>query len=173
MFCPQCSQQRASDELRFCSRSEFPLNGVAKLVATGGNLPALDEDMGRSVRSARRRGVQQGVGLMFVGALLLPFVDVISRPYHEALIFVFLLGGILRVLYALAFQEGALFKSRKQKEKIPSSQLGANASEHALPTSEAARLDVGQRRAALVKRSHSIAENTTKLLDEQNNQNPR
>ncbi len=166
MYCPQCSQQQISDELRFCSRCGFPLDGVAKLVAAGGTLPALQEEAGKSVRSPRRRGVQQGIILMFVSVLLLPLVDVIGRPYHEALILMFLLGGILRALYALAFQEGALSKSRQQKENVAPSQVGANMSGYALPPLQAATLNFSEQRvetAEMVNLTDSILQ---KAVDE-------
>ena len=172
MYCPQCSQQQISDELRFCSRCGFPLDGVTKLVAAGGTLPVLDEEADKPVRSSRRSGVQQGVILVFISVLLLPLVNLIGRPYHEALFFVFLLGGILRALYALAFQEGALFNSRKQKEGVAPSQVGTNMSGYPLPPSQAATLNFNERRvetAEMVKLPDTVTENTTKLLDEQNN----
>lgn len=171
MYCPQCGQQQIPDELRFCSRCGFLLSGVTKLVAAGGTLPGLEDDAGKLIRSPRRRGVQQGIILMFGSVLLLPLVDVIGRPYHEVLIFMFLLGGILRALYALAFQEGASRKARRQKQSIIPSQLVSNASESALPPSPGATLNFGERRAEtaeMVKLSDSVTENTTKLLDEQN-----
>ena len=145
---------------------------MAKLVAAGGTLPALEEEAGKSVRSTRRRGVQQGIILMFVSVLLLPLVSVIASPYHEVLIFMFLLGGVLRALYALAFQEGALYKSRKQKENVAPSQVGANMSGYALPPSQTAPLNFSEQRvetAEMVKQPDTVTENTTKLLDEQNN----
>ncbi len=173
MYCPQCSQQQISDELRFCSHCGFPLEGVAKLVAAGGILPALEEDVGKLAHSPRRKGVQQGVILVLVGIALLPLINIaISPPYNEALLFVFLLGGILRALYALAFQEGALYKSRKQKESIVPSQVGANTSKSALPPSQVATLNFSEQRvetAEMVELPDTVAENTTKLLDEQNN----
>ncbi|MDQ3748515.1 MAG: hypothetical protein M3367_05775 [Acidobacteriota bacterium] len=149
---------------------------MAKLVAAGGTLPALEEERDKSVRSPRQRGVQQGIILMFVSVLLLPLVDVIGRPYHEILILMFLLGGILRALYALAFQEGALHKSRKQKESVEPSQVGANVSGYALSPSQAATLNFNEQRvetAEMVKLPDTVTENTTKLLDEQNNPNLR
>jgi len=176
MYCPQCSQQQISDELRFCSRCGFPLDGVVKLVAAGGTLPALEEKAGKPVRSPRRSGVQQGIILIFVSILVLPLVSVIASPYHEVLIFIFLLGGILRALYALAFQEGALFNSRKQKDSVASSQVGANTSGYALPPSQAAALNFSERRvetAEMVKPPDTVTENTTKLLDEHNNSSLR
>ena len=173
MYCPQCSQQQISDELRFCSRCGFPLEGVAKLIAAGGILPALEEEASKSAHSPRRKGVQQGVILILIGIALLPLINItISPPYNEALLFVFLLGGILRALYAVIFQEGALYKSHKQKQSVAPSQVGANASKSALPPSQAATLNFNERRvetAEIVKLPDGRTENTTKLLDEQNN----
>ncbi len=57
MYCPQCGQQ-ISDELHFCPRCGFALDGVAKIIAAGGTLPELDENV--SSRSPRRRGIEQG-----------------------------------------------------------------------------------------------------------------
>lgn len=169
MYCPQCSQQQISDELRFCSRCGFPLSDLTKLVAAGGTLSSLEEES-KSLSSPRRRGIQQAVILIFISILLIPLVDVIASPYHEALIFMFLLGGILRAVYAFAFQEGAKFKLPKRKENSAPSQLGANPGESALPPSPAAPLNFGNRRmetAKIVQPSESVTENTTRLLDDQ------
>ena len=142
---------------------------MVKLVAAGGTLPTLEEEAGKLVHSPRRKGVQQGTILVFISILLLPLVEVIGRPYNEILLFMFLLGGILRTLYALAFQEGTLYKSRKQKESVAPSRLGANMSGYALPPSQATTLNFTEQRvgtAEMIKQPHSITENTTKLLDD-------
>jgi hypothetical protein len=119
MHRPQCGQQQISDELPFCTRCGFPLSSVAKLVAAGGIPPSLKVDATRSVRSPGRKGVQQGVILILIGAALLPLINVsISPPYNEALLFLFLLGGVLRTLKALIFQEGALFKRVSRKRAL-------------------------------------------------------
>ena len=176
MYCPQCSQQQTSDEMRFCSRCGFPLDGVAKLIASRGALPALEEETGKPFSSPRRSGMQQAVILIFVSILLIPLVDVISSPYHEALIFIFLLGGILRALYALAFQEGKVFKPRKQKESSAPSQITTNLREYSLPSSQPPTLNFGDRRAKtaeMVELPDSVTEDTTKLLDEKDNLNTR
>lgn len=173
MHCPQCGQQQISDELPFCTRCGFPLSGVAKLVAAGGIPPSLKEDATRSVRSPRRKGVQQGVILILIGAALLPLINVsISPPYNEALLFLFLLGGVLRTLYALIFQEGALFKSRKQKESVAPTQVSTTMSGYALPPSRDLASNFVEPRvetAEMVKLPDPVTENTTKLLDEQDN----
>lgn len=173
MHCPQCGQQQISDELPFCTRCGFPLSGVAKLVVAGGILPALEEDASKLVRSPRRKGVQQGVILILIGAALLPLINVIiSPPYNEALLFLFLLSGVLRTFYALIFQEGALYRSSKQKKSVAPPQVGTNMSGHALPPSRAPTSNSGEQRvetAEMVKLPDPVTEDTTKLLDEQDN----
>jgi len=169
MFCPQCGQQ-ISDELRFCSRCGFALDGVAKLIAADGTLPELNENV--SSRSPRRRGIEQGAILMLVGMALLPLINVgVSPPYNEALLFLFLLGGILRSAYALVFQEGALL--RKPKQNNTRSRLNTNADALA---SQSARqnitLKLNERQmeaAETVKLPEIATKETTKSLDEQNN----
>jgi hypothetical protein len=130
MYCPQCGQHQISDELRFCSRCGFPLSGVAKLIAAAGTLPALEEGTRKSIRSPRRRGFEQGIILILIGIALLPLINVaVSPPYNEALLFLFLLGGILRALYALIFQEG---KPRESEQTIAHDQRGESRSISAL-----------------------------------------
>ncbi|MCA1603120.1 MAG: hypothetical protein LC776_16290 [Acidobacteria bacterium] len=147
---------------------------MAKLVAAGGTLPALEEETSKLARSPRRKGVQQGVILVMIGIVLLPLINVaVSPPYNEALLFVFLLGGILRALYALSFQEGKL---RESEQIIAPSQIGENKSNSALPPPQVAMSDFNERRvetAEMVKLPDDITENTTKILDEQNNLNAR
>jgi len=42
MYCPKCSQQQISDNIRYCSRCGFPLNVVVDLLAYDGVLAALE-----------------------------------------------------------------------------------------------------------------------------------
>jgi hypothetical protein len=39
MYCPKCSQQQVSDELRFCPRSGFPRTAVRKLAVVAAGAP--------------------------------------------------------------------------------------------------------------------------------------
>ena len=166
MYCPQCSQQQSSDEMRFCSRCGFPLDGVTKLVTSGGNLSALEET-GKLTRSPRRKGIEQGVILIFISILLLPLVGIISQPYHEVLIFLFLLGGILRALYALVFQEGALFNRLEQKENDEPLRISENKTVSELSPAEPVTLNFPQKvkTAEFVELPDSVTDNTTKLLN--------
>ena len=169
MYCPQCGQQ-ISDELRFCSRCGFALDGVAKLIAAGGTLPELNENA--FSRSPRRRGIEQGAILLLIGMALLPLINVgVSPPYNEALLFLFLLGGILRAAYALVFQEGSLLRKPKQNNNLSRPNINADAltaqSARQIPT---LKLNEQQMEAAeTVKLPEAAAKETTKSLDEQNN----
>src|ERR1044071_4864689 len=104
MYCPQCGQQQGSDELRFCSRCGFQLQGVTQLLNAGGELPGLSKGEQRRRRSPRREGVRQGVLLMFVAMVLAPLANFIGKG-GEVLPATFIMLGLMRLLYAVIFQE--------------------------------------------------------------------
>ncbi len=180
MFCPQCGQQQPSEELRFCSRCGFPLHGVVQLLATGGQ-PLVPQMQGMPrQRSPRYEGVKQGVSLFLIGMVLVPLVAVFStlilrRPemFVPPVAIICFVGGLMRIIYALIFQEGA--KSMAQYEPpayippaVPQQQqmsggaarLGALPPQRTVPASGWRRPDT----AELVQ-PPSVTENTTKLLD--------
>ena len=118
MFCPKCSQQQA-DGSRFCSRCGFPLAGVNDLLARGGQAPVWagppegSAPAGPRPMSPRRKGVKQGGGLIMIGIFLIPFMAILHEviglgpeelPLIGVLVF---LAGLLRMLYAAFFEEGA------------------------------------------------------------------
>ena len=113
MFCPQCGQQITSS-LRFCSRCGFPLEAVLQVVASGGMLPSFAGPINKEP-SPRRRGVKQGAMLILLGIILVPLLGVLSS-FNAGNLFdiltpmaaiFFFLGGLLRMLYAGIFEEGA------------------------------------------------------------------
>ncbi len=112
MHCPQCGQQQAPGEMRFCPRCGFPLHGVLTLLQNSGQLPALAQAAPSSVPSPRQRGVRQGVLLFGAGMLLTPILAILSTltgmpDEIVAMVSVIcFLGGLLRMLYAALFEEG-------------------------------------------------------------------
>lgn len=174
MYCPQCGQQQVSDELRFCSRCGFQLNGVTQLLNSGGELPGLGNGEQRRRRSPRREGVRQGVMLMFVAMVLAPLANFIGEG-GEVLPATFIMLGLMRLLYAVIFQEGAA--SRKKHDAQPSyvappmpQQMNARGGARggALPPSRSVPVgDYVARRVetAEIVQPPSVTENTTKLLD--------
>jgi hypothetical protein len=118
MHCPQCGQQQVSEITRFCSRCGFLMDGVTQLLATGGILPTYSASDGPAERSAKFKGVRQGMILFLIGVLLVPIMGVFSAFTHGflsdgfqmmAALFALIcfVGGPVRMLYAALFEEGA------------------------------------------------------------------
>lgn len=194
MHCPQCGQQQVSNELRFCSRCGFPLGGVMELMANGGFVPQYQppSDVPRPV-SPRRKGVQQGFALIFLAAVLTPLFAVLYEYIRFPEIFTALsavigfIGGALRVIYALIFEEGAqkvvylnapaqpqqpLFSPYQQP--VPQPRPLADASRaRPLPPQQSTPAQ-GWRRpnTSELVTPPSVTENTTRLLDKQEKEEP-
>jgi hypothetical protein len=126
MFCPQCGQQQAADDVRFCSRCGFQLAAVGELLRSNGVAP--ERRFGRgAIDSPRRKGVRQGVLLTMVGILLVPFLFMLSeltgvKDEIAMLGMLVFLGGLLRIVYAF-FEDAA-----------PQSLPGTGEGFHAQPT---------------------------------------
>src|SRR5215470_10808605 len=71
MYCPRCSHQAASDNVRFCPGCGFRLDGVVELIANNGVLAADEEKPTRPRRSMVKRGALLGATLMFAVSLLI------------------------------------------------------------------------------------------------------
>lgn len=183
MYCPQCGQQQVQEERRFCSRCGFPLGGVLELLATGGLIQTSDASGIERARSPRREGVRQGTLMILLGIVLVPLVAIFSTfvlDHPELFVpptaIIFFLGGLIRIIYALIFQEGEL---RKKRELAPS---------YAAPSFAPARMSAPPARAPALPPAQStsinnwrpparadtselvappsVTEQTTRLLDE-------
>jgi hypothetical protein len=187
MFCPQCSQQQVSSEVRFCSRCGFPLDGVAQLLASGGlpHAPAIPEEWEYGPPSPRLKGVRQGIMLWMAALVLLPLLIVLVEEFHVlpeggAMLGVMLpmMAGFVRIVYALLFEDGPL---RRRKRPVgPAKAAAVQLPETwAQQQREQAALPPGQSIPAgyyapprahtseIVKPPASVTENTTRLLDEE------
>lgn len=183
MYCPQCGQQQVSDSLRFCSRCGFPLEGVLQLLGSGGALPFYQPSGPREI-SARRKGVRQGAALFLAGAVLVPMLGVFYSFTNgpnllDILVplaaIIFFLGGLMRMLFAAIFEEGA----PKHHHVVTTSyapphvsQLGAHAPA-ALPPAQN-NPAAGWRSRPItseVRQPSSVTENTTRLLDKDDPEN--
>ena len=129
MHCPQCGQQ-VLDEMRFCKGCGFALGAVRALMPTGGVSP-IEIDTKHSRPSPRRRGVKQGAILLFIAMCLLPLSTVIGDGWGEFIPLMFVMAGLMRMLYARIFQEGAPSRDAQRQ---------ASADDTALPPSAAAAL---------------------------------
>ena len=104
MHCPKCGQLQVSEETRFCSRCGLLLTEIAGVVANDGVVR-------RNVKgSARNRGLKQGLFLLLLSILIVPIAAIItvasrSEPFVAvALLFITVIGGLLRMAYALLFE---------------------------------------------------------------------
>ena len=172
MFCPKCGQPQPSEDVRFCSRCGFPTEGVKQLLAADGLLPTVEKEPERPRRSPRREGVRQGVLLMCVFLLMLPFTESASGHRWEILAQIFMMAGFVRILYAVFFQDGATRKGKGPKgskqDASPAAAAGLGARRAAaLPSSQSIPVSAWGQRAdtAEIVPPPSVTENTTKLLD--------
>ncbi len=178
MYCPQCGQQQVSDNLRFCSRCGFPLEGVVYLLGSGGTLPV--PNAGSREMSPRRKGVRQGAILFLAGAVLVPVLGVINSFSHgpnllDILVplaaILFFVGGLMRMLFAAVFEEGAAtqrhtFTSSYAPPHIPSQLSGAHHGPALPPAPASAAIGWRARpNTAEIRQPSSVTENTTRLLD--------
>ena len=106
--------------------------------------------------------------------MLMPLIDIKGGHDFQFLPMMFMMAGLMRILYAVIFQEGSPRKM-KQGNSLPyvapgtMDQLGAETRGSALPPSRSVPVSVfGARRmdTAEMVRPPSITEHTTKLLDE-------
>ncbi len=183
MHCPQCGQQQVSDSLRFCSRCGFPLEGVLQLLGSGGALPFYQPSGPREM-SARRKGVRQGAALFLAGAVLVPMMGIINSFTHGPSLLdilvplaavIFFLGGLMRMLFAAIFEEGAPNHHQIMTTPYaspPVSQLGAHAPA-ALPAAQNNPMGGWRPRpnTSEIRHPASVTENTTRLLDKDDSGN--
>lgn len=174
MHCPQCGKQQISGEARFCKSCGFPLDSVRELLTSGGISSIIETESPKPPQSPRRKGVRQGVILLFIMMVLAPLTMVLGKQ-GNFLPALFVMAGLMRILYAVIFQEGAPRKNQRPfaaLTDVPSStndQLGRPIGGTALPPAQsvpvaafnARRVDTRE----MVKPA-SVTEHTTKLLNE-------
>lgn len=177
MYCPQCGQQQVSDNLRFCSRCGFPLEGVLQLLGSGGALPFYQPSGPREM-SARRKGVRQGAALFLAGAVLVPVLGILNSFTHGPNLLdilvplaavIFFLGGLMRMLFAAVFEEGAPRPHQVMTTSyapFPVTQLNTHAPA-ALPPAQNNPATGWRPRpnTSEIRQPSSVTENTTRLLD--------
>lgn len=171
MYCPRCSQEQLSEEMRFCSRCGFPLAIVMQLVSSGGALEGFDPEA-KTQLSSRQKGIRWGVILMAIGALLLPTAALMTAMKSD-LVFLFVpvllifLTGVVRLLHAYLL-------GQKTPNKIESSAAARN---RQLAAARTPALPAGQSIPAAnwkqpvntseMAQPVSVTENTTRLLDDE------
>lgn len=174
MHCPRCGQQQISGEVRFCKSCGFPLDGVRELLISGGLSSPIEEESHQPRQSPRRQGVRQGVILLFITVVLMPLTMIMGNQ-ARFLIPMFLMAGLMRILYAVIFQEGAPRKKQQQFNTLPDvppgtlDHLGTATRGTALPPAQSIPVTVFDARRVDTREMvnpPSVTEHTTKLLNE-------
>jgi hypothetical protein len=181
MFCPECGQQQASNDVRFCSRCGFQLAGVTGLLATRGALPVGAAPAADAPDSPKRKGVRQGAKILLFGILLIPVLailgSVLVQPHgDEAGIagLVVVLAGFLRLIYAALFEDGPYRKQAQLTHTYappaapPTFHAPARAA--ALPPAQSAPAQTyapPRPNTSEISYRPSVTEHETQLLDDQ------
>ena len=106
MFCPRCSQEQVSEEIKFCSRCGFPLGLVSELLAHGGFLPQLAETNKNKKWLTRKNGLYFSLFWFMIFSLLLtPLFGGVAHADSLALMCAVLgtIGGMILVVASFAF----------------------------------------------------------------------
>jgi hypothetical protein len=178
MYCPQCGQERFSEQTNFCSRCGFLLTGVSQLLLTGGELPGVSSAPLKKCDSARSRGLKQGLFIFLLTFLIVPIVAIFTRmfglmPFPVAITAILLfVGGILRMVYALLFEPTEAAPASLNSQAVaqprlanPAADRSALPPQQTYPASNYGAPAAGRWRDTSDLEPASVTENTTKLLE--------
>jgi hypothetical protein len=103
MYCPNCGQQQASEQMRFCSRCGFPLGLVSEILAHGGFLPQLAAIGNKKIQVNRKNGLMFGLAWFLVLTFLLtPIFAVLDFDRLVPLTAILgFMGGIFIMIFSL------------------------------------------------------------------------
>ena len=181
MYCPSCGQEQVSGETRFCSRCGLLLTVIAEVMKNDGALPQDIAAPGSKTVSRRKRGIKQGLFIFLLTFLVVPLIAILTlaagaEPYVVVIsAILFGVGGLLRMAYALLFEEDA--PKQEAFEQIPANPqkkfFGKTKSAKALPPQQSIPVSAyhppkqGNWRDTNDLAQPSVTEGTTKLLQDE------
>jgi type IV secretory pathway VirB3-like protein len=181
MYCPKCSQQQVSDEIRFCPRCGFQLETVKMLLAENQNNLAVTKAKPQShISATRKRDFLLGATIMLVGAIfiaLLMVSTIAGTPLQAVIIPLVLVWAAIVAIILLSghtIREVTKLFSKDSSSQPPESaslitHVTAAARHQALPPVQSAPVsEFGSWRikTAELVQPLSVTEHTTNLLDE-------
>jgi hypothetical protein len=169
MHCPQCGQQFFVG-VRFCKSCGFALDGIRELLTPTDISPTSEKETHKVRQSRSRKGLYRGVIILSIGIVALSLSGVKSNIYPLLI----LICGLMRILYAMIFQEDTQRKKKRDQSlpdiaPITNNQLGAATLSTALPLSQTVPVSLfspPRMDTADMVNSPSVTEHTTKFLDE-------
>ena len=178
MYCPKCSQQQSSEEMRFCPRCGFALAGVAMLMDNDGVIPQAGGPSVQTLPSSRKKVMaESGIftaiswAVLILATLMFDWGGPFETMAKIAALLFFLLGliGLLRFLYGFLFVKDVIVQPANAFPKVASQgAMGAAPRRNALPAQrEFVGTDYPRRdnTQEMVARP-SVTENTTRLLED-------
>lgn len=170
MYCPKCSQQQVSDDMRFCSRCGFSLTAVRDLIdRNGAGTVTQAEQLAR-----KQKGIRRGAWMMLASLVLTVLVGLLAAIDDDfaVLLIVPLLCfiiGFLRVLYGV-FLAGKKAAQLKQPQPMMPAQLITPPRSPELSAPRVAPLEsfsTPRVQTAEMVQPPSVTESTTRLLDDE------
>lgn len=178
MFCPQCGQEKISNETNYCSRCGFLLTAVGDILQTGGQNPYAMTGPEIRSQSPRKRGLKQGLFLFLLTFLAAPLMGMITlalniEPFLVGIsVIVCFIGGLLRMVYALMFEEATPSSSGSdnlldaaQHHLKRTAGMQALPPQQSFPVSNYTAQKTGNWRDTNDLQPKSVVEGTTKLLE--------
>lgn len=178
MYCPQCSQQQISDEMRFCSRCGFPLTAVKELVSTGGEV---NQEPTIQPVTKGFKGAKQATWIMIASmwVLLIAGLLVAVDDDFAPLLIVPSLGfgfAFFRLLYAVFLEDRVRPREKSGSSLVASTFPGRPIASmrhrelSASPGIPIVNFPSRGKGTAEVVHPPSVTENTTRLLDDHSDQ---
>ena len=177
MFCPRCGEQQKSIQSRFCSRCRFVLTGLDEIVEKGGLPAEFLQKFHPDAISPRKKGLKQGGILLLSSFILIPLAVILSVTFGltPALTVITAVltfwGGILRMIYALAFESGTpTLENKGFVETVRQDLTGKRDRQKALPPEQFEIIDEiyaprqGNWRGTADLQPTGINENTTRNI---------
>jgi hypothetical protein len=166
MYCPTCSHQAVSDNVRFCPGCGFRLEGVAELLANNGVFAAGEEKPPKPRRSLVKRGALLGATLMFLPTFLILIGNTGPKSSLTALALFFWIA-LMTLIGVSGYVKRLFNKIFSEEEPSPSKKIASPRGPR-LPAAYSAPVsDPGQKfvDTAKVPQPSSITEQTTSRLN--------
>lgn len=173
MYCPRCSQEQISSEIKFCSRCGFLLTGISEVTANEGLIPQSNSPEKNKKPLSQRLNLRVFIiGLQVFSLLLIVFSALTGAPKEVVLLlFGFAAGIFLSLLATLFLGNNPVFEVNKS-DKNSSAELNPAQANFALPPQTSQPVSSYAPPSGAWKTfttndlaPHSVTDRTTKLLN--------
>jgi hypothetical protein len=104
MFCPRCSQEQISEEIKFCSRCGLPLSVVSKVLTNGGFLPQPADETKNKKWLTRKKGLLFSMfWFMFFVLVMTPIVAIDNGDDAFVMAILGIMGGLIMTVASFIF----------------------------------------------------------------------